>query len=127
MKDRKEAVIFTRNQSSGARKALSRFGAALPAALALLAITGSNALAGGSGLQIEASMTPWWTFLTTTVPWWAGTVAIVVGAIILCFAGMQEGGSRLVSAFAGTVIAVGVVTWVMASLGAGQAGLLALA
>lgn len=94
------------------------------AALSFLAATGTEALAGGSGLQIETSLQPWWQFLTSTVPWWAATVAIVIGAVVLMFSGFGQGGSRIVSALAGAVIAVGVITWVMGSIGASQAGLL---
>lgn len=98
--------------------------AAVSTAVALLSVTGTNALAGGSGLQIETSLQPWWAFLTGTLPWWAATVAIVLGAIVLMFSGFGQGGSRIVSALAGAVIAVGVITWVMSSIGASQTGLL---
>lgn len=106
------------------KKELAQAATAASAALAFLAVTGNEALAGGSGLQIETSLQPWWQFLTGTVPWWASTVAIVVGAVILMFSGFGQGGSRIVSALAGAVIAVGAVTWVVGSVGATQTALL---
>lgn len=106
------------------RDKFTQAGTAVAAAVSLLAVTGNEALAGGSGLQIETALQPWWIFLTNVVPWWASTVAIVLGAIVLMFAGFGQGGSRMVSALSGAIIAVGVITWVMGGLGASQAGLL---
>lgn len=80
--------------------------------------------AGGSGLQIEASLNPWWTFATSTLPWWGGTIAIVIGALVLAFGGLAQGGTRMVSALGGVAIAAGAITWVVAGLGLAQGALL---
>lgn len=98
--------------------------AGISTAATFMLVSGTEALAGGSGLQIETDLTPWHTFITSTVVWWAATAAIAFGAIVLMFSGFGQGGSRLVSSIAGASIALGAVTWVLASLGGGQAALM---
>ena len=96
----------------------------LVAALGVAAALPRIAHAGGSGLQIEASLTPWWTFATSTLPWWGGTIAIVVGALMLAFGGLAHGGTRMVSALGGVAIAAGAITWVVTGLGLAKGALL---
>ncbi len=108
-------------------KALRRIGRVFgisSTAFGALALSNGAALAGGSGLQIEQSLTPWWTFLTSTLPWWAGTVAIVVAAAVLMFGGLSAGGVRILGAFVGFILAAGVIVWVAGSLGIAQGALL---
>ncbi len=96
----------------------------LAAALGAVACLPRVADAGGSGLQIEASLNPWWTFATSTLPWWGGTIAIVIGALMLAFGGLAHGGTRMVSALGGVAIAAGAITWVVAGLGLAEGALL---